>query len=170
MTRSAASDAVRPKRDGRSISDSGPRWLRITVLLSRRRLDHRIARGCSRDLSARLSLRASQITHPSARRRLARDLRGAVEYADRVGTRRVVSPISVEPTAVRSARAAILGLAELLEGPTHVSPRGVVLAQELLTDRLNSPLFARYCERSVAQAVLDVVGALGVESASPALR
>jgi hypothetical protein len=76
----------------------------------------------------------------------------------------------VEPTAVRSARAAILGLAELLEGPTHVSPRGVVLAQEHLTDRLNSPLFDRYCERSVAQAVLDVVGALGVESASPALR
>jgi hypothetical protein len=142
------------------MSAAGPLWLRITVLLSRRRLDDRIAGGCSYDSSARLAVRARQLTHPWARQRLARDLRRVVEYADRVGTRRFVSPIRVEPTAVRSGREAILGLAELLDRPAPVSPRGIVLTRKLLTDALNSPLFDRYCERSVAEAVLDVAGAL----------
>ena len=64
---------------------------------------------------------------------------------------------------MRSGREAILGLAELLDRPVPVSPRGIVLTQKLLTDALNSPLFDRYCERSVAEAVLDVAGALGAD-------
>ena len=137
------------------------------MYLSHGGLDRRIAAGRPIDASAALRLRAEQLTDHRARLRLARDLRGAVEYVDRLGSRRMISAVVIEPAAVIAGRQALLGLAERLERPSPVSPRGVGLVVVLLTDGL-SPLFNPRAGRTVVEAVWEVADALEIETAAPA--
>jgi hypothetical protein len=132
-------------------------WLRLRVRLARRTLDDRIAAGSPCAPTAPLALRAAQLTHPSTRRRIAADLRGMVEYVDRVGSSRFVSPVRVDRDAVRVGRAPLLELAERLEGTDRVSPVGMVRARRLVRDHLNSPLYDRYSAGSVTDAVRAVI-------------
>jgi len=154
-----AFEAVPLHHRDRSTSTDSPLALRLRVHATRGRLDRQLAAGRPCESTAALSLRARQLTHPRARQRVARDLRGIVDYVDRLGSPRVVSAVVIEPAAVRRARQPILGLAERLEGAAPVSPRGVALARALLTDGL-SPLFNQYCERTVTQAIWAVEDAL----------
>ncbi|MGA2320677.1 MAG: hypothetical protein ABSG95_08020 [Solirubrobacteraceae bacterium] len=126
---------------------------------TRWRLDRRIAAGSAQESTPALSLRARQLTSPRTRQQIARELRGIVDYVDRAGSAWIFSAVVIERAAVRAGRQAILGLAERLEGAAPVSPRGVARAQVLLTDGL-SPLFNRYCERTVIQAIWEVEDAL----------
>jgi hypothetical protein len=71
----------------------------------------------------------------------------------------MISPVVIEPGAVRAGRQAILRLAQQLDGTAPVSPGGVVLARALLTDG-RSPLFSPHCERTVTQAAEEVEDAL----------
>jgi hypothetical protein len=138
------------------------------VYLTRGKLDRQIAAGRPYKSTAALALRSSQLVAPSTRRELAQRLRKIVDYADYRATHAVISSVVVEPTAVRRARHAILGLAERLEGPGSVSPVGVARAQELLTDG-RSPLFNRHCERSVTQAIWEVQDALEAAPRPPSV-
>jgi hypothetical protein len=132
--------------------------------MTRGRLDRQIAAGCPCDSTAALALRARQLVDPRSRLRLARSLRGVVEYVDRVGARPVLfSSVMIEREAVSADRETILGLVERLEGTAPVNPRGVVLARTLLTDGIGSPLSNRSCGRTVAEAVWDVADALGAD-------
>jgi hypothetical protein len=150
-----------PLRPERSVSLGVPPAVRLRVYLSRGRLDRQIAAGRPHDSTVGLAIRASQLTHPRTLRRLARALHRVVDYVDRQGSYPMFTAVVIERGAVMRGRHAILGLAERLEGPAPASPRGVVLAQSLLSDGL-SPLFNRRCDRTVVQAIWEVQDALDV--------
>lgn len=152
-------DGGPPVGGGESASQGASRALRLKVFVVRGRLDRQLAAGRSCESSAALALRARQLTDLRTRRRIARDLRGIVDYVHRHRSRAVISAVVIEPAAVRSGRRAILELARRLEGTAPVSPSGVVRAGALLTDGC-SPLFNPHCERTVAQAVSEVHDAL----------
>ncbi len=158
-TRAKAADSpARPAR-GHEASTAAPLGLRLLAFVSRRELDRRILAGEPRDATPALALRAAQLTDPEARRQTARRLRGIVAYVDRSGPRPLITAVVIDPPAVRSGRQAILGLAQRLEAPITVEPRGMILAQRLLTDGLG-PLFNPSSERTVVAAVWETVDAL----------
>jgi hypothetical protein len=148
-----------PLHGGQSTSADTPFALRLRVFLTRGRLDAQIGAAHPLQSSAALALRARQLTDPGTRQQIARNLRGIVDYAYRRSSGPVISPVVIEPTAVRTGRSVILGLAERLEGTAPVTPRGVVLARALLTDG-RSPLFNPHSEQTVSEAVWEVADAL----------
>jgi hypothetical protein len=147
-----------------SVRDDAALGLRLSVYLTRAKLDREIARGRSPEATPGHRLRARQLTEPGTRRRAAGSLRGIVEYADRCPQARMFSAVVVECAAVRSGREAILGLAERLEGPAPVSARGLARIHTLLTDGLGSPLFNPNCGRTVAEAVWEVADLLTADA------
>jgi hypothetical protein len=143
-----------------------PLRLRLNVLMLRARLDREIAAEAPRPSADRaLALRARQLTARRTRRRVARELRRIVEYADRHGSSPVISCVIVERAAVRQGREAVLGLAERLESDAPVNAAGVVLARALLTDAI-SPLHNPYSPRTVNEAIFEVQDALATHAAS----
>jgi hypothetical protein len=152
-------EAARPHRDEHRARDAAPVARRLRVYLTRMRLDRRIAAGDLADSDAALALRRRQLVASSTRRTVAQRLKGIVEYVDRRGSRPSFSTVVIEPAAVADGRLPILRLAARLEDQAPVSARGVVLAQELLTDA-SSPFFNPHSHASVAEAVLDVEEAL----------
>jgi hypothetical protein len=138
--------------------------LRIRVCLRRTKIDREIARGRPCESSPAHALRARQLVDPGTRRDLAKSLRGIVDFADRAGHGRVISAVVIECRAVRAGREAILGLAERLEGPGPVSPRGVATVHILITDGLVSPLFNPDCGRTVVEAVWQAADYLGADA------
>jgi hypothetical protein len=132
--------------------------------LRRWKLDRLIADGRPCTSTQALALRARQLVAPHTRRQAAGNLRGIVDYADHAGYGRIVSAVVVDRAAVRSSREAILGLAERLEGPEPVSPRGVATVQTLLTDGIESPLFNPHCKRTVVEAVWEAADLLGADA------
>jgi hypothetical protein len=150
-----------PRPRGRK-SAAAPLPLRLKVYLTRGRLDRQIADGRPYAATAQLALRISQLTDPRMRRTVARNLRGLVEYVDAVGSRLVISAVVIDRAAVRAGREAILGLAERLEGSAPATASGIVHARRLLADG-RSPFYNPDCERTVAEAIWDVVDELGTE-------
>jgi hypothetical protein len=147
-------------RGGRSRPACPPLVLRMRVFLARWSLDRQIAAGCPYGWSATVSLRASQLSSREARRDVALRLRGVVADADRGGSPRARFSEVILHRAVRADRELILGLAERLEAGGPASARSVALAQALLTDGVESPLFNRHCGVTVAEAVWAVADAL----------
>lgn len=138
---------------------SGPLTLRLKVYATRARLDRALATGQAWAAPEELALRAGQLTDPHTQHRIARELRGVIEYVDRRGTRREISSVVIDPPAVMRGRQAIVELAEELERAAAVNPRGIVLARALLTDG-RSPLFNRYSEQTVTDAACEIHEAL----------
>ncbi len=136
--------------------------------MTRGKLDREIADGRLCESSAQLALRSRQLVSPRERRQLARDLRGAVAYVDRMDSRPTISAVVIDRGAVRSARQAIVRLAERLEGWAPVSPRGVALVSVLLTDGL-SPLFNANSEQSAIEAIWEIDDALEVSAFDPVI-
>jgi hypothetical protein len=144
----------------RATSAGASPTLRLRVCVTRPWLDRRIAAGADCATSA-LELRAAQLASVRTRRRLARELRGLVEYAERVRSRPAYSAVVIDRRAVSRGRHAILGLAERLEGQAPVSPRGITLVRRLLTDGLG-PLFNPHSQQTVIQVVWNLEDALDV--------
>jgi hypothetical protein len=71
----------------------------------------------------------------------------------------VISAVVIDAPSVRHGRWAIVELADQLERAGAATPRGIVLAQALLSDGV-SPLFDRHSDRTVARAVRDIREAL----------
>jgi hypothetical protein len=153
---------------GRSSARPASVWLRLRVCLRRRALDAQIAAGQPLGLSPVLLLRAAQLTHPGTRRRVARGLRRLVDYAERVGPRPIVSRSVLGRTgvSVMADREALLGLADRLERPPAVSPRGVLLARGLLRSELRDELVDPHLGSSIACRVWEVADILVWASAA----
>jgi hypothetical protein len=139
-----------------------PLGLRLKVYLARGRLDRRIAAGADRAGSEQLALRATQLSDPRNQRRIARDLRRVVAYADRQRPGAAISAVVIDAPSVRRGRRAIAELAEQLERAGPADPRGVALAAAMLSDGA-SPLFNGHADRTVAGAVRDIREALDGE-------
>ena len=112
--------------------------LRVGVYLSRRRLDHGLARGEPPAATAALALRAAQLVRPKYLARLATDLESLVEESQRASP--VLSARApFEYRDVLDAREEILATADALR-TGDVEPRGVAMLTTLLTDA-GSPLY-----------------------------
>jgi len=157
--RDIALETVVPADGVRAASAGAPIALRLKVYLTRGGLDRQLAAGHAHDAAPELTLRAKHLANPRTQRDIARNLRGIVRYVDRQESRRGISCVVISPRAVRGGRTAICELAEQLERAAPVHPRGVVLAQALLTDG-NSPLFNPDSGRTVAEATREIQDAL----------
>jgi hypothetical protein len=157
---SSGSEAQAPAHDIRSTVTHPPAKLRLRVFMTRAKLDRQLATGSTYEATDALALRVRQLTERGTRMRIARELRGAVDYVDKRESGPVISAVVIDPAAVRAGREAILGLAERLEATAAVSARGIVFARALLTDG-SSPLYNAYAERTVNEAVFEVQDALG---------
>ena len=158
-TSSGAFETVVPVDGVHAASEGAPFARRLKVYLARGRLDRQIAAGHAHDADAELALRAKHLINPRTQRDIARNLRGVVRYVDRNASRRGISCVVISPRAVRGGRTAICELAEQLERAAPVNPRGIVLAQALLTDA-DSPLFNPDPEQTVAEAAREIQDAL----------
>lgn len=167
--RFASFDAAPTPLRNRSNPVAVPLALRLRVHLTRGRLDRQLASGRLCESTAALALRARQLGDPRQRREVARDLRGIVDYVDRVGASRVISAVVIDRRAVRDGRPAILGLAQRLEDAAPVSFRGVALTRVLITDGL-SPLFNPDSGQTVAEAISRIGDALKVSAFDPVLE
>ena len=152
--------------DDRSTSAGPSLALRARVRVTRGRLDRELANGRLCESTPALAVRARQLVAARERRQLARDLRGVVAYVDRVDSRPTISTVVIDRAAVRSARQALVRLAERLEGWAPASPRGVALTRVLLTDGL-SPLFNPNSDRSAIEALWEIDDALEVSAFDP---
>ena len=112
--------------------------------------------------STLLVWRAAQLTAPRNRRVLARSLRRMVRDVERSAR----SPVPLNRVAVAPHVQLLHQLAaRLADLSGKVTPRGMVLVEDLITDGLASPLYigGRECDvRPVLQACLDAL-----ESAPP---
>jgi hypothetical protein len=103
------------------------------------------------------SRRSGRLTSPRARRRLAAGLERTLRAAD--NPPRLTSAIPVQREAVLRARDEIEELISDLLGTDDVTPRGVQLIHELLTDG-RSPLFAPNLNGELHEAVRHAHAAL----------
>ncbi len=156
----SAYDAASLHRRARSSPVRASPSLRLRVLMTRPWLDAQLARSGARTATVALDLRARQLTSMRSRRELARQLRGIVDYAERMGSRPMFSAVVIHRRAVTRGRHAILGLAERLEGEEPVSARGVLRVRTFLTDGLG-PLFNPNSQQTVIQVVWNIEDALG---------
>jgi hypothetical protein len=146
---------------------------RLQVRLHRSNLDHRLADGHAPEDSAALGLRAAQLATETHRRSLASSLRLVVDKATRPPGG-LGSMVPIDREAVGAWREAISGLADRLERPGPVDPRGVARVAVLLSDGAG-PLYNSASERSLGEAIWwiadgmqpVVVSGSAIEPASP---
>jgi hypothetical protein len=133
--------------------------LRLWVRARRWRLDHELA-NCDAPYATPLqALRARQLGDPRTRAELTSALRRIVAEAepDRVAV--LSSAVPIMRLAVRDSREALLGLAERLEDPSAVSPRGLARARLLLSEG-TGPIFNPNAEVSLLSAIWHVADGL----------
>jgi hypothetical protein len=113
--------------------------LRLQVAIRRAALTRQLAEGENPAATAQLRLRADQLTTARSRAALAHSLRRVIREAQ--------SPSLHRPFSIVSRRA-VLGSVEQIDllvkrihSPEPVTPRGMALVAELLTDGGSSPLY-----------------------------
>ena len=136
-------------RDARTLASRRPRKrsvlsatiLRLHVGVHHDSLDSALARGADPASRPALAVRATQLERPRHRRTLARTLRRAVDEA-------TAPRPAARPAAVVIAREQILAhandvleLAVRLDCPFPAHPTGIAIAQRLVTDAVESPLY-----------------------------
>ena len=126
--------------------------LRVRVHLRHGRLDRQLADGLDPEAFQDRALRATQLAGMPARRRVARSLRRLVDHAERPASALVGAAVPVCRRSVLTWREALLGLAERLEQPVPLHPRGVARALVLLTDG-GGPFYDARARRSMSDAV-----------------
>ena len=126
--------------------------LRLRVAARHDSLDSALARGADPASRPQLAMRAAQLEHPRHRRTLARTLRRVVDEA--TGPRAVARPIAVMIARDQILAHAndVLELAVRLDCPHPAHPTGIAIAQRLVTDAVESPLYLEE-ERSVLNHV-----------------
>lgn len=165
----ADSSAFPPSARGRSSradSPGGPVPLRFRVFLTRRSLDRQIVAGDTCDAPA-LELRVRQLTNLRSQQAAARSLRRVVGHVDRLGAGPDLSAAVIDRAAVSASREAILGLADRLDRAGAVSPRGMVLARELITEGATSPLYGTEGGRVLTKALWEISDALELSNQGP---
>jgi hypothetical protein len=129
-----------------------------SVLLARGRLDELLANGADPADSPELALRAQQLTSERNRRTLADSFERIVAIAEGPEPARNASP-RLARRDVMACRATLLDLARALRDYADVNPRGVALAQRLITDG-TGPLYSRAGDDALWRAAHDANAAL----------
>lgn len=125
---------------------------RLRVHLHRRRLDRQLADGLAPESFHDRALRATQLASMPTRRQVARSLRRLVELAETPAGALLGPAVPVCRRAVLTWREGLLGLADRLEQPVPLDPRGAARALVLLTDG-GGPFYDARAQRSMSEAV-----------------
>jgi hypothetical protein len=138
--------------------------LRVRVAARRDRLNRELADNADPHSSPELALRASQLTSDRRRKQLARTLSGFVEDANHP---RLTRPpvVTINRAAVRDAEDAIITMITRLDDAEPVDPRGMAIAERIITDGADSPLY-RYGQPGALRAL--VLTATAALDSSPA--
>jgi hypothetical protein len=139
----------------------GSALLRARAWFARPRLDARVAAGERADGDRLLALRIAQLTSRRTRRRLADAIDHACERADERPA--ISAAVPVDHAALGVARPALEQLADALRSRHEVQPRGVALAQLLLTEP-GSPLHTPASPDELYEAARGALFALGAEA------
>ena len=109
--------------------------LRLQVRLRASRLDRSLAGGANPTETPELRLRAEQLTDQGERERIARSID---ELLHRASQDRIAflgySRIPIDRGQVRANRGSLRQLADALRGDESLTPRGVAMAQRLISD------------------------------------
>jgi hypothetical protein len=107
-------------------------WL--TELFGKRSLDDRLLSGELSPDSGEGKERAEQLLDPEHRAKSARALRDLIKEADEHHASIFTADLKVNRLAIRNSKIEVLTLARELEELAVVNPRGVILADRLVTD------------------------------------
>jgi hypothetical protein len=122
-----------------------PGWARVTdrimATLRARSIDDRLLNGGVTDGSPVVLVRRARLLHRRYRSAVAASLRKLVEAARRNQPDFFTAKLHLKARDVLIAEPLILTLADELEQEESVSPRGVILADRLVTDG-DSPVYA----------------------------
>lgn len=140
---------------------------RVSARLQARSLDRALARGESPESSALLAHRARALLRADTRLELAASLGRLAAGAAPRGA--LGSRLSASGAATDGARRDLERLAERLQEPGPVSPRGVALAQELLSDGAG-PLFWTQSGDDLGARVRLAIAALEPHADEPTRR
>ena len=143
-------------RSGRSLA------LRAKVALRRHALLSDLAAGAPAGLSPELALRASKLVNDRHRHQLANTLRRTIRDAHQPTMARANIAI-IDRRAVIDAEAEIEALIERLESHRPVAARGMAIVELMITDAVESPLYAYAKPGTLRQQVLAATIALELE-------
>ena len=128
---------------------------RLRAAWAREELDRRLAEGADPDTNPLLQTRAARLVMPASRATLAAGLERAVAAAHDPGAP-LSSAVPVRRGPVRGARHELMGLAGELRHMPEPRPRGVAMAERLLTQP-SSVLFTASSSAEVSRAARDAV-------------
>jgi hypothetical protein len=132
--------------------------LRLRVAAHDDSLDSALARGADPASRPQLAMRAAQLELPRHRRVLARTLRRFVDEASGSRPPARAAAVAISRGQILAHASDVLALADRLEGPQPAHAMGIAIAQRLVTDALESPLYgggephriSRLCQQAVA--------------------
>ena len=152
-----------------SVDTGHPRPLRPTlvdsvrVAMRRTRLDHELAGGMAVHADPLRAHRARQLTTRRSRERLAAAIDKLVETSAKPRTGRSAAA-PVRWSEVAAAKAALLGVADVLRSPGPVNARGIAMVRSLLSDSSGAALQPPRPRRPVARCPRGNAGARGPHS------
>jgi hypothetical protein len=124
---------------------------RLLARVRARSLDDRLVAGARPEESGQLRARSAQLIEPGNRSEVASALRKMLDDAEHARRIFLKAQVRLREPEIIAVRSQIKDLADQLEAPSAVSPRGVILADRLIRDG-DSPLFVGHTE-SVGAAV-----------------
>jgi len=124
---------------------------RLRVAIHRDALDTALAAGADPSRQLELAIRAAQLERPRHRRALAKTLRRCV-----VESRAPLPPVRATPVVIarkqiREQADDVLALAARLDRAEPAQVKGIAIAQRLVTDALESPLYKASDAGSIAR-------------------
>lgn len=129
---------------GATVTVPPPGWARwsdhIRARLFARSIDEKLLNGDAPNGSPVILVRRARLIDPRHRSKVATALRNLIEAARRRERNSFVARIPLLEREVLRSEALILTLADELEQEKRVSPRGVILAERLITDG-GSPVY-----------------------------
>jgi hypothetical protein len=134
--------------------------LRLRVRFRASRLDRSLAGGAHPAESPELRLRAEQLTDQRERERIAGSIDELMHLASRERSAFLgYSRIPIDRGQVRANRESLGQLAEALRGDESLTPRGVAMAQRLVSD-FRGPIYISAPVYRLSDAVAATLAAL----------
>jgi len=136
-------------RDARTLAPRRPRKrsvlsatvLRLRVAVRHDSLDSALARGADPASRPQLAMRAAQLERPRHRSTLARTLRRVVDEATEPRPAARATAVVIARKQILAHANDVLNLAVRLDCPHPAHPTGIAIAQRLVTDAVESPLY-----------------------------
>ena len=153
LIRDTSLDVARPRPARPTLVDS------VRVAMRRGRLDSELAGGMAVHADPLRAHRARQLTTKRSRERLAAAIDKLVETSAKPRTGRSAAA-PVRWSEVTAAKAALLGVADVLRSPGPVNPRGIAMVRSLLSDSSGVLYNPRHAHGDLWRAAREAMRAL----------